>query len=330
MPRPDEGMIHAWLDGELSAEEAERVAKLVAEDAEWGAAAAEARGLVAASSRIVGALDVIPAGVMPEGSRAAPTKRPRLTVKPWMRMAAGVVLVVGTATAVLTRTANTPAPGEIVFAPGPGSAMSADEAPTATSSSVLAASVPAAPAAVAAKSATEEDRATASQRDRQSPSSDRAASSVDSLARAKPTDAAQASRAAVAEAAAPAVTSLRVEGEQRSREPSSAGVGASSEVGKAAVAPQLRRDLRMEAAADATASLAGCWRVEVPGRADSVIVEPRIARQVGDTLTIVVAADGRTAAVRREGGDRVRGVTQLASVAPVPFVGTRVDCPRAP
>jgi hypothetical protein len=105
MPRPDEGLIHAWLDGELDAAEAARVEKLVAEDAEWGAAAAEARGLIAASSRILGALDVVAGDVIPGGGRAAPTSElprtsvprmaPRRLVPTWMRVAAGAVLVAG-------------------------------------------------------------------------------------------------------------------------------------------------------------------------------------------------------------------------------------------
>jgi hypothetical protein len=106
MPRPDEGLIHAWLDGELDAAEAARVEKLVAEDAEWGAAAAEARGLVAASSRILGALDVVAGDVIPGGGRAAPAQdapripRPqvvplRRSVPNWLRVAAGAVLVAG-------------------------------------------------------------------------------------------------------------------------------------------------------------------------------------------------------------------------------------------
>lgn len=91
MPRPDEGLIHAWLDGELDAVEAERVAKLVESDAEWGAAAAEARGLIAASSRIVSKLDVIPGGVMPAGSKASGVgaaaskmNARRIATRPWM------------------------------------------------------------------------------------------------------------------------------------------------------------------------------------------------------------------------------------------------------
>ena len=119
MPRPDErvdeGLIHAWLDGELDAAEAARVERLVAEDAEWAAAAAEARGLVAASSRILGALDVVAGDVIPRGGSAAGTAAgsaasafgesrllerkltPRRVVPAWMRIAAGFVLVAGVA-----------------------------------------------------------------------------------------------------------------------------------------------------------------------------------------------------------------------------------------
>jgi len=119
MPRPDErvdeGLIHAWLDGELDAAEAGRVERLVAEDAEWAAAAAEARGLIAASSRILGALDVVAGDVIPRGGSAAGTTAgsaasvfgesrvlerklaPRRVVPAWMRIAAGFVLVAGVA-----------------------------------------------------------------------------------------------------------------------------------------------------------------------------------------------------------------------------------------
>jgi hypothetical protein len=109
MPRPDEGLIHAWLDGELSPEETARVDELVRSEPAWSAAAAEARGLIAASSRILGALDDVPGGVIPDGVRAGgatpsslPAGRPRVrfTVRPWMRAAAGIVLVAGTTVAV--------------------------------------------------------------------------------------------------------------------------------------------------------------------------------------------------------------------------------------
>ena len=65
MPHRDEARIHAWLDGELDAAESARVSELVARDGDWAAAAAEARGLIAASSRIIAALDRVPGHVVP-------------------------------------------------------------------------------------------------------------------------------------------------------------------------------------------------------------------------------------------------------------------------
>ena len=46
----DEGTIHSWLDGALSADEAARVEAHVKECAQCQAAVAEARGFIAASS----------------------------------------------------------------------------------------------------------------------------------------------------------------------------------------------------------------------------------------------------------------------------------------
>jgi anti-sigma factor RsiW len=92
MPHPDEGLIHAWLDGELDATEAARVEALVASDPGWAAAAAEARGLIAASARISAALDRVPANVIPA---AAPVRR-RSRQWTW-RAAAAVVLLAGSA-----------------------------------------------------------------------------------------------------------------------------------------------------------------------------------------------------------------------------------------
>ena len=115
MSRPDEGLIHMWLDGECSADEAAEIERLVATDPAWAAAVAEARGLMAASSRIVSALDAVPRA-MPAGEKAAPDTaaiapavpevpvRAFYRVRPWMKMAAGLVLVVGTAYAIREQT----------------------------------------------------------------------------------------------------------------------------------------------------------------------------------------------------------------------------------
>ena len=114
MSHPDEGLIHAWLDGELDATEAARIEALVRDDPAWGAAAAEARGLVAASARIIGALDHVPANVVPKtagaarpaavaaagGRNATSTSAPTRRL-PWWTMRAAAVLVVATGSVVV-------------------------------------------------------------------------------------------------------------------------------------------------------------------------------------------------------------------------------------
>jgi anti-sigma factor RsiW len=103
MPHPDEGLIHAWLDGELDATEAARVEALVTTDPEWAAAAAEARGLIAATTRITAALDRVPANVIPA---AAPVRR-RSRQWTW-RAAAAIVLLAGSAVVFERRGAELP------------------------------------------------------------------------------------------------------------------------------------------------------------------------------------------------------------------------------
>jgi hypothetical protein len=104
MPHPDEGLIHAWLDGELDATESARVEALVASDAEWAAAAAEARGLIAASTRIVGALDRVPANVIPQAA-------PRRNARRWAwRAAAALVLMAGSAVVLKRGNVELPPP----------------------------------------------------------------------------------------------------------------------------------------------------------------------------------------------------------------------------
>ena len=97
MQHPDEGTIHAWIDGELAPDDAAALEAHLRECADCSALAAEARGLVAASSRIVSALDIVPGDVIP---KTAP--RPR----PWyastqLRAAAAVVIVAGASLLVM-------------------------------------------------------------------------------------------------------------------------------------------------------------------------------------------------------------------------------------
>lgn len=89
MQHPDEGMIHSWLDGALSAEEATQMESHVATCPSCATAVAEARGFIAASSRILTALDDVPRGVVP----AVPARKRDLRVL-W-RAAAAMLVVAG-------------------------------------------------------------------------------------------------------------------------------------------------------------------------------------------------------------------------------------------
>ncbi len=362
MPRPDEGMIHAWLDGELDAAEAARVERLVAEDAEWAAVAAEARGLIAASSRIVSALDVVPAGVIPAGAKAGGS-RPRSAVRPWMRMAAGIVLVVGTASVVLTRSANAPQGDDLALVAGEARANSEGMAAVPT------ADVPAATAATAVLA--DEVKAGASDRAAQTaappampqaapkevpsapPEARRAEAPAPALTReAEVAKAAKAANEAAAGARAVGGVAGGVASGVAGGVAGGVAAGAASESReRASVAAAPRRDAaprdaaareampaaalqsRLEQSADKAAEsrqvLEGCWRVQRAGSADTLLNAPVIARQAGDTLTLVVAADGRTAVVLRAGADQWRGDSRVGDRTTA-YVATRVECPRTP
>jgi hypothetical protein len=92
MQHLDEGTIHSWLDGALDSDEAARVEAHVKECAECENAVAEARGFIAASSRILTALDNAPRGVIP--AAAAPRKR----FDPFVWRVAATVVVVAAGT----------------------------------------------------------------------------------------------------------------------------------------------------------------------------------------------------------------------------------------
>lgn len=88
----DEGTIHAWLDGGLSAAQSAEIDAHVNGCAECSAKVAEARGLIAASSRILTALDDVPANVVPKPA-VAPLRR-RRSIAPWVSgLAAAAILV---------------------------------------------------------------------------------------------------------------------------------------------------------------------------------------------------------------------------------------------
>jgi hypothetical protein len=67
---PDEGTIHAWLDGAFDAPTSAAIEAHVASCPSCTERVAEARGLIAGASRVVSALDDVPSGVTPAWGRA--------------------------------------------------------------------------------------------------------------------------------------------------------------------------------------------------------------------------------------------------------------------
>lgn len=96
MQHLDEGTIHSWLDDALSADEAGRVGTHAKECPQCAAAVAEARGFIAASSRILTALDNAPRGV-------APSSAQKKRVDPLVWRVAATVLVVAAGTLAVVR-----------------------------------------------------------------------------------------------------------------------------------------------------------------------------------------------------------------------------------
>src|SRR5687767_8585848 len=97
MQHPDEGTIHAWLDGALQQDESAALEAHAAACEQCRAAIAEARGLIAASSGIVSALDIVPAGVIPV--RGAPQRA--WYAAPQLRAAAAILFVAGASMIIL-------------------------------------------------------------------------------------------------------------------------------------------------------------------------------------------------------------------------------------
>jgi hypothetical protein len=160
-----EGGAHAFVDGALGDEDAARAIAHVAACARCAGVVAEARGLTAASTRILSALDDVPAGVVPAvttlpttapaAAAASAPPRPALVAVPgdrgavaarrvrwsgWpVRAAAGVLLAVGLGSAVWRGQA----------ASAPDAAASFGTARESEASTPFAAVLPAAPIAPA-------------------------------------------------------------------------------------------------------------------------------------------------------------------------------------
>ncbi|HUQ19527.1 MAG TPA: carboxypeptidase-like regulatory domain-containing protein [Gemmatimonadaceae bacterium] len=123
MQHLDEGTIHTWLDGELSPDESAKVEAHAAECAECRAHVAEARGLIAASTRILNALDNVASNVIPPSAQEESVASiPRIArAKRWydrtdIRAAAAILLVAGTSLVVVKSQRNTKATAGLAIA----------------------------------------------------------------------------------------------------------------------------------------------------------------------------------------------------------------------
>lgn len=256
MSHPEEGLLHEWLDGELSPEESARVEALVASNASWAAAAAEARGLRAASARILQQLDQVPGDVIPiDRTRVSPDRvavpagSRRFVVRPWMRIAAGLVLVAGTALVVRPKATLTSAPEAAVES----SAFETRERQAASSSPVATPIIaaPAAPASAgAALAAADRAPAPAPAPAAVPPRADTVVADLAKKEEARES-VASAQRLSVPPVAMPLEADRQALGERRAAR---AGVGVAGAVAKGLVA------------APASASLVSCWQLNDASR----------------------------------------------------------------
>lgn len=320
MSRPDEGQLHAWLDGELDAAESARVERLVAEDAEWAAAAAEARGVMAASSRILRALDVVPGDVIPRGGSAAPASEERRgppvrtavqrVMPTWIRMAAVFAFVAGVG--YLGRSQ------EEVRAPAP-------PPPSATQSSE---------ARETTRPAEEAERSVAPPA-RMAEQQQAVSMAAAALADAPPevTPAAPAPAPVAAAVAKPAPAPLPMAGV--------AGGVARDVMRRSPIrtleSPNSIALVNAEAARAKGADdggLTGCWRIAATTAgaiaADTLQRALAITAGPGDTLLVRLAPRGVTARVIHVAPDTLRGTAPDTRDRSTEFTATRITCPASP
>src|SRR4051812_11537934 len=126
MQHLDEGTIHSWLDGALSADEAAQAEAHVKECAQCATAVAEARGFIAASSRILTSLDNVPKGVVPIAQRRRVRNWPI-----WRAAAAVLVVALGSFVVLRDRVAAPARPSSAKTIVSDAAATSIAPAPTA-------------------------------------------------------------------------------------------------------------------------------------------------------------------------------------------------------
>ena len=138
MEHLDEGMVHAWLDDALPAEQARDIATHVQSCVSCAALVAEARGFIAASTRIVAQLDHVSANVIPENIATVGSRGHQRRRTWWQHpgFAAAAVLGVTTLSWLALRDDKTivaPAAAPVVATAAPIVAEPAKAIPTPTS-----------------------------------------------------------------------------------------------------------------------------------------------------------------------------------------------------
>jgi hypothetical protein len=118
MWHPEEGLVHTWIDGAATEDETRRIEAHLEECGSCRTLVAEERGLVAGASRIIGALDRVPADVIPKSSHAAAAGAPSgarraFWMSPAFRIAASLVFVAGVSSIVVRQKFPAPAKGSI-------------------------------------------------------------------------------------------------------------------------------------------------------------------------------------------------------------------------
>lgn len=333
MSRPDEGLIHTWLDGECSADEAAEIERLVATDPAWAAAVAEARGLIAASSRIVSALDAVPARVVPEGSKAAPgvekiapaspevPVREGFRVRTWMKMAAGVVLVAGTAYAIggTTREVFT-SPPAVASEKAPAAQAPETEAPASEPPAPVVAPAPLRVADAAGAPAVNRERSVAKAAPVAAPAASAPAPAPATRITAEnaPTPATPptaTSAAGQAGGAAPAEDRAARMGAMARRLESNA-LSQVVTTGTRGAVPEKILDSPNSIAA--VMRLDGCWSITAPDSLRTLLRSPAYTRGATDSLVVEFVLGSTRFVTVRQDGDALRGA----------ITAKRVECPR--
>jgi hypothetical protein len=272
MTHLDEGTIHAWLDGALDGRNASDVEAHVATCATCNALVAEARGFIAGASRILTALDDVPAGVTP---KRAPSTAPAIRhwrVAPWVTgIAAVLVLAIGIK--AYTRAPAPPAAHVLAQRPVPVADSSASRAARATP--VVAPTVP----TQAPASASRRDAAIAARRG----SGLRERAELGSAAGAAGAGAAQdraGGLAAVQSSAAPAREPTAPSELQLERKKTLADVAAGAPMSPPIVIRKSAPTLDAVATKPAALDLAGCYPIELPAGGRPVEAAAAVAGKV--------------------------------------------------